>query len=212
MLGLVYLTSVAGLIATSAVLQQLSLSRTGQSPLTPPAESSPAHLQTSILNPEAPAANKRPPCFVLANNSLNHQSNALGIGQHHRHSLPSASSKTSVLCLWGSLLASMGHIHPETKSDMETSQTWSAASFFCPGCLATLPPLQCGLKNTSTLFSHSPPDTHQHQKPWLASTLLGATEQGLNSRLGVFPPLQLGPCHPETVLPVEKARALLMPG
>ncbi|GLD67425.1 protein CNPPD1 [Lates japonicus] len=212
MLGLVYLTSVAGLIATSAVLHQLSLSRSGQSLLAPPAESSPAHLQTSNLTPEAPAAAQRLPCCVLANKSVNCQTGTFGIGQHHRQSPPSASSPTSVLCLWGSLLASMGHIHPGTKSDMENSQTWSAASFFCPGCLATLPPLQCGLKNTSTLFTHGPPENHQRQAPWLASGLLGAAEPSLNSRLGVLPPLHLGPCHPESMLPVEKAQALLMLG
>ncbi|XP_022624124.1 protein CNPPD1 [Seriola dumerili] len=206
MLGLVYLTSVAGLIATSAVLHQLSLSRSGQSPFAPTAETSPAHLQTSNLNPEAPAAVQRPPCCVQANKSLNRQTNALGIG--HRQTPPSASSQTSVLCLWGSLLASMGHIHPETKSEMEASHTWSTASFFCPGCLATLPPLQCGLKNTSALFTHGSPDNHQRHAPWLASSLLGATEPSLNSRLGVFPPVQLGPCHPESM----KAQALLMPG
>ncbi|XP_056226881.1 protein CNPPD1 [Seriola aureovittata] len=206
MLGLVYLTSVAGLIATSAVLHQLSLSRSGQSPFAPTAETSPAHLQTSNLNPEAPAAVQRPPCCVQANKSLNRQTNALGIG--HKQAPPSASSQTSVLCLWGSLLASMGHIHPETKSEMEVSHTWSTASFFCPGCLATLPPLQCGLKNTSALFTHGSPDNHQRQALWLASSLLGATEPSLNSRLGVFPPVQLGPCHPESM----KAQALLMPG
>ncbi|XP_040888414.1 protein CNPPD1 [Toxotes jaculatrix] len=208
MLGLVYLTSVAGLIATSAVLHQLSLSRDGPSPLAPPPESSPTHLQTSNLNPEAPTAAQRLPCCVLANKSLNRHTSAFGIGQHHRQSPPSASTQTSVLCLWGSLFASMGHIHPE----MEDSQTWSAASFFCPGCLATLPPLQCGLKNTSALFIHGPPENHQHHASLLAPSLLGAAEPSLNSPLGVFPPVQLGPCHPESMLPVKKAQALLMPG
>ncbi|KAG7241004.1 hypothetical protein INR49_026034 [Caranx melampygus] len=61
MLSLVYLTSVAGLIATSAVLHQLSLSRSGQSPLAPVTETSPTHLQTPNLNPEAPVAAHHPP-------------------------------------------------------------------------------------------------------------------------------------------------------
>ncbi|KAG7241003.1 hypothetical protein INR49_026033 [Caranx melampygus] len=59
---------------------------------------------------------------------------------------------------------------------MDASNTWSAASFFCPGCLATLPPLQCGLRNTSEFISHVSPGNHQHHAPWLASSLLGATE------------------------------------
>ncbi|XP_029305364.1 LOW QUALITY PROTEIN: protein CNPPD1 [Cottoperca gobio] len=212
MLGLVYLTSVAGLIGTSAVLQQLSLSKSGQSLLPTPAETSPTLLQNSDLIAEAPSAARRLPCCVLANKSLNRQTGSLGIDQDQIQSPPSASSQTSVLCLWGSLLASMGHIHPETDSDMEAPQTWSPVSFFCPGCLASLPPLECGLRNASTLFTHGPLHNHQHHAPWLASSLLGGAEPGLNSRLGVFPPIQMGPCHPETMLPVDKAQALLMPG
>nr|XP_046238203.1 protein CNPPD1 [Scatophagus argus] len=206
MLGLVYLTSVAGLIATSAVVHQLSLCRSGQSLLPLPAEISPTHLQTSNLNSDASSVAQRLPCCVLANKSL--QTAATGAGEHRAP--PSASSQTSLLCLWGSLLASVGHIHPETNSDMEATQTWSPASFFCPGCLASLPPLQCGLRNTSALFSQGP--IHNHHAPWLVSSLFGGVEPSLNSHLGVFPPLQLGPCHPEPALPIEKAQALLMPG
>ncbi|XP_070813750.1 protein CNPPD1 [Chaetodon trifascialis] len=214
MLGLVYLTSVAGLIATSAVLHQLSLSRSGQTLLPPPPVISPPHLQTSNLNPEAPSATQRLPCCVLANKSLNRHTGAAAVGQDHTQSQspPPASSKTSLLCLWGSLLASMGHIHPESNSEMEAPQTWSPASFFCPGCLASLPPLQCGLRNTSAVSTQGPLGNHQRQAPWLASSLLGGAEPSLNSHLGVFPPVQLGPCHPESMLPVDKAQALLMPG
>lgn len=210
MLGLVYLTSVAGLIATSAVIHQLSLSRSGQSLLPLPAEINLGHLQTSSLNPEAPAATQRLPCCVLANKSLSRQIGAPGISPDQRQ--PSASTQTSILCLWGSFLASMGHIHPETKSETETSPHWSAASFICPGCLATLPPLQCGLRNTSALLIQGPLDNHQHRASWLSSGLLGAPEPGLNSHLGGFPPVQLRPCHLDALLPVDKAQALLMPG
>uniref|UniRef100_A0A8C2X092 Protein CNPPD1 n=1 Tax=Cyclopterus lumpus TaxID=8103 RepID=A0A8C2X092_CYCLU len=193
MLGLVYLTSVAGLIATSAVLHQLSLSRSGPSLLPPPAEISP-DLQTSDPKAEAPSAAPHLPCCILANKSLSRQTG------------------TSILCLWGSLLASMGHIHPESDSDLDALRTWLPVSFFCPGCLASLPPLQCGLRNTSTVFAHAPIGNHQRHVPWLASSLLGGAEPSLNSRMGVFPPIQLGPCHPKSMLPVDKAQALLMPG
>lgn len=212
MLGLVYLTSVAGLIATSAVLQQLSLSRSSQSLLPPPSEISPAPLQTSSVNSEAVSAPQHLPCCLLANKSLNRQTGALGIGQHHTQSPPPPSSQTSLLCLWGSLLASMGHIHPESNAEMEELQTWSPASFFCPGCLASLPPLQCGLRNTSAVFTQGPLDNHQRQAPWLASSLLGGAQPSLNSHLGVFSPVKLVPCHPKSMLPVDKAQALLMPG
>nr|XP_040035576.1 protein CNPPD1 [Gasterosteus aculeatus aculeatus] len=206
MLGLVYLTSVAGLIATSAVLHQFSLSKSGQSLLPPPAEISP-DLHTDP-NTEAPPPAL--PCCNLANKSVSHRSGTLGIGQEPIQSPPT--SETSLLCLWGSLLASMGHIHPETDSETETPRAWSPASFFCPGCLASFPPLQCGLRNTST--AHGPREDHQHQHraPWLASGLLGGAQPNLNSRLGVFPPIQLGPSHPKSMLPVDKAQALLMPG
>lgn len=208
MLGLVYLTSVAGLIATSAVLHQLSLS-SGQSVLPPHAEITQTHLQTSHLNSEAQPAAQRVPCCVLANKSVNRHTGALGIGEHPAQAPPPASSQTSILCLWGSLLASMGHTHPETNSDVEAPQTWSPASFFCPGCLASLPPLQCGLRNTSTLSAHGPLDHHRLHAPWLASNFLEPT---LNSHLGAFPPVQLGPCNPKSMLPVDKAQALVMPG
>uniref|UniRef100_A0A8D3BTZ5 Protein CNPPD1 n=1 Tax=Scophthalmus maximus TaxID=52904 RepID=A0A8D3BTZ5_SCOMX len=193
MLGVVYLTSVAGLIVTSAVLHELSLLRVIQSPNASSTESIPAFLPTSNVDPEAPAATQRLPCRVLANDSLNRQT-------------------TSVLCLWGSLLASMGHIHPEALPGAETPQTWSAASLFCPGCLATLPPLHCGPKNTSALLTRGSPDHHQRHAPWLASGLLGAAEPNLNTRLGGFPALQVRSCHPESLLPIKKVQALLIPG
>ena len=95
---------------------------------------------------------------------------------------------------------------------MDAPPSWSPVSFLCPGCLATLPPLQCGLRNTSALGRQGRLDNHQRHAPWLASSLLGGAEPSLNSRLGVFPPVQLGPCHPKSILPVDKAQALLMPG
>ncbi|XP_034033310.1 protein CNPPD1 [Thalassophryne amazonica] len=201
MLGLVYLTSVAGLFATSAVLHQLSVSRSSHALF--PAEVSVAHLQTSSLDPEAPAAAHHIPCCVLANKSLNRHTGALHVN-HHGHSALAASSQMSILCLWGSLLASVGHIHPET-----TSETWSAASILCPGCLATLAPLQCGIRNTSALFSHhSHLDTHEHRSPWV----LGGVEQGLNSQLGGLFPVPLGTCSPSSMLPLDKGKNLLVPG
>ncbi|KAM9836169.1 protein CNPPD1 [Aulostomus maculatus] len=208
MLGLVYLTSVAGLIATSTVLHQLSLSQSGQSLLPPAADMGPTHLQTSSMSSEAPAAAQRLPCCGLANKSLNGRTSTPGI--HDEQSPPPAPSQTSVLCIWGSLLASMGQIHPETKPEVDSPQTWSTASFLCPGCLSTLPPLQCGLRNTSTSFSLG--HLRNRHAPWLAPTLFGGADASLNSRLGVFAPVPLGPCHPESMLPIATPQALLMPG
>lgn len=208
MLGLVYLTSVAGLIATSAVMQQLTLSRYGQTPLQPTTDISLAHHQNFNLKADAPSEAQHLPCCVPVNNSLNHPSTSPGI--NHAQSPPSASSQTSLLCVWGSLLASMGHIHPETNSEMEA--TWSPTSLFCPGCLASLPLLHCGLRNNSALTTHGPVDNQQCHRPWLASSFLGGIEPGLNFHLPVLPPVHPGPCHPHSLLAINKAQALLMPG
>lgn len=210
MLGLVYLTSVAGLIATSAVLHQLSQSRCGHTLPPPLAHVSTAHLRTSDLNSEAPPAAQNLHCCILANKSLNCHTKSLKVNQSHRS--PSAVSQTSLLCLWGSLLSSMGHIHPETDSDMEAAHAWSPVSFLCPGCLALLPSLQCRPRNTSALVAHAPFDNHQHRAPRLAPGLHGGVEPSLNSRLRVFAPVQMGPCRPDSLLHMDKAQALLMPG
>ncbi|XP_072219137.1 protein CNPPD1 [Leuresthes tenuis] len=211
MLGLVYLTSVAGLIASSAVLHQLSLCKSGQSLLPPPDEISFPHLQASKLNPEAPAPARRLPCCVLANKSINRQTGAFEISEYNRQSHPSVSAQPSVLCLWGSLLASMGQIHPDRNSNMETPQSWPSASLFCPGCFATLPHLQCVFGNTSALLGPGPVDDHQ-QLSVLSSSLRRSAEQSLDFQFGGLPSVQLRPCHPESVLPIDKVPALLVPG
>lgn len=87
MLGLVYLTGVAGLMASSAVVHQLSLSRSGHS------------LLTADLHP---AAGPRLPCCVPTNKS-----------EDRRPRRPTP--PPSPLCLWSPLLASVGHIHPENE-------------------------------------------------------------------------------------------------
>ncbi|XP_030606994.1 protein CNPPD1 [Archocentrus centrarchus] len=211
MLGLVYLTGVAGLIATSAVIHQLSLSRGGQS-LLPPGEISLTHFSTSNLSPETSSPARRLPCCVLANKSLNPQTGTLGSRQHHSQVPQSSSAQTSILCLWGSLLASMGHIHPEKKPDVEASQTWSPVSLICPGCLATLSPLECGLRNTSSVLIHGPLENHRPHSSRLSSSLFGTAKPSLDSQIEIFPPIHLQPCHLESVLPVDKVQALLMPG
>ncbi|XP_068165432.1 protein CNPPD1 [Antennarius striatus] len=212
MLVLLYLTSVAGLIATSAVLQQLSLSRSDLSLLPPATEITPAHLKNIFVNSEAPSTTSHLPYGGLANKSLNRPTEAVGIGQQSTESPPSASTQTSLLCLWGSLLTSIGRTHPESETDIGTPQAWSPASYFCPGCLASLPSLPCRLRNISAQFTKGHLDNHHLNAPWLASSLLGGVEPSLSSRLGVFPPVQLRPCQSESALPVEKAQSLLMPG
>lgn len=195
MLGLVYLTSVAGLIATSAVLQQLSLSRYGQTELSPPADIKLASPQTANLSPEAPSAAQHLPCCILKNKSLNCQIGSPG--RDHVQNPAAVSSHTSYLCIWASVHASPGHMHPETNSEMEVKG--ATTSKYCSGSLKSLPPLHCGLGNNSALpVQGSIGNHHRH-----------ALESSLNS---VFPPVHLGACHPDYLLAIDKTHALLLPG
>ncbi|XP_047210685.1 protein CNPPD1 [Girardinichthys multiradiatus] len=205
MLGLVYLTSVAGLIATSAVVHQLNLSRGDQSLLPPVNEISFTFIQTSSLCPAHSL-----PCFVLTNKSLNSHTGLVEISQHQRQNdSPLVSAKSSVLCLWGSLLGSVGRTHPGKKSELETAQSWPSSSFDCSGCFANLPHLQCLLRNTSALLHHNPVGNHP-QSTRLSS--MEAAGSSLDSQFGAFPTVDPSPCHPEFLLPANKYQALLMPG
>ncbi|KAK5891218.1 hypothetical protein CgunFtcFv8_018494 [Champsocephalus gunnari] len=173
MLGLVYLTSVAGLIATSAVLHQLSLSRSGQA--LRPADIIP-DLKTPDLNEKASPAAPRLPCCVLANKSENRQTGTLGINPEEEHSPPPVTSQT-----------------PGLPSPSSVPAAWR------PFLVSS-----AGLETPRQSLLTGPLITMRRGSS-------GGAEPGLNSRL--FPPLQLGPCRPaETMLPVDKAQALLMPG
>ncbi|XP_037552635.1 protein CNPPD1 [Nematolebias whitei] len=191
LLGLVYLTSVAGLIATSAVLHQLSLSRSSQSLLLPSHETSSPPIHTS--GPEAPAA----ACCLLANESLSGQAGSLEPGQ----SSPSVSAHTSVP---SSLLASVIRVHP----DVGTPQSRSASAAVRPGCVATRSRFQCRIQNASSLPGYGP---FNNRLP-LPSNPLAAAEPSLDTSFGLFPPPNLHRCRPEFLLPVNKYQALIMPG
>ncbi|XP_054629311.1 protein CNPPD1 [Dunckerocampus dactyliophorus] len=200
MLGFLYLTSVAGLIATSTVLHQLSLCPSGHTLLPRPTQVTPAHLRTSSLHPEAPAELHHLPCCTLANQSLNCHTKVLGVGRPRRPASVLTASKTSVLYLWGSLLTSVGSACPER--ELDSPEAWSTASPFLPGCHTTLAQPERMLRNHSTLFGH--------RVSWLASIFLGGAET--NPDLGMFPPVPLGHCHQHFMVPVDETRALLMPG
>lgn len=156
MLGLFYLTSVAGLIATSAVLQQLSLSSYGRSELLPPADINLAHPQNGNLSPEASSAAQHLPCCIMKNKSLNCQTRSPATA---RVQTPTwASSHPSYSCVWGSLLASLGHVYRESNSNMEVRGAPTSKS--CPDCLKPFRPRHCGLGNNSALSTgHGLPPT-----------------------------------------------------
>ncbi|XP_062303276.1 protein CNPPD1 [Osmerus eperlanus] len=203
MLGLVYLTSVASLIATSAVLQQLSIPRNHQS-LAPV---SPVHFQTPIPPPAVsldtpappvpPASNRR--YCGPGNDSQNRQPASLN---DQNHSKPPS---TSVLCLWGSLLTSLGNIHPRPQPD--TTLTWASSSLHCLSCMGRHLDLVCGLRNTSDLLA---PHTGL-SVAWLAPSLFSVAVPGLDPLHGDIGPLQLGHRCPQSMLPLDKAQALIMP-
>ncbi|XP_061654832.1 protein CNPPD1 [Phyllopteryx taeniolatus] len=194
MLGFLYLTSVTGLIATSTVIQQLSLCPCGQTLLTPPDDVTPALLYTSDPNHDAPTPPQWLPCCTLSNKSLNRHT-VLGGGQLHRAALLHASLQTSILCLWGAI---------QQETPLESPETSCTASAFHPGCRSSLPPSDCMLRNTSTIFTR--------HASWLASILFGGAETSQISHLEVFASVKLGPCHPKLMLPVDKRQALLMTG
>lgn len=198
MLGLFYLTSVAGLIATCAVLQQLSLSRYGQTELPPPADINLAHRHSANLSPDASSAAQHLPCCIMKNKSLNCQIRSPGTVRIQNPTW--ASSHTSYSCVWGSLLASLSHIDRESNSKMEVRQ--ASTSKYCPGCLKSLPPLHCGLGNNSALPLEGSMAYHQRH----------ALEIGLNSGLHAFPPVRAGACTPNYLLAIDKSPALILPG
>ncbi|XP_013874024.1 protein CNPPD1 [Austrofundulus limnaeus] len=203
MFGLVYLTSVAGLIATSAVLHQLSLSRSHQSLTLPSDKTGLPHIQTSDPSPEAPAAAHHLHCCVLANKSLNRQTGSLESGQRHKQNPTSESAQTSLL---SSLFASGGRRNPE----METPRSWSSSSIVCPDCLAAPSPVQCRHRNASALPGYDPLNSRLNSP--LPSNPFGAAELSLDSSFGLFPTINLRPCRPDFLLPTNKYQALLMPG
>lgn len=166
LIGLLYLTAVAALIGASAVLHTLSQSQEVSQLLSPTSQL----VSTSPTSPSPPLAHR---CCSTSNDS------AKGLGD----SEPSPPAASSLLCLWGSLLSSIGHFHPE-----------SERSFLCPGCLAESPSLHCGLRNSS--FTHAGAQSPPEQR------------EVLESFQPVLPQVKFGCCHPETIL----NKALLVPG
>lgn len=202
MLGLAYLTGVAGLIATSAVLHQLGQPKCGP-PLTPALiDVGQVHplpdAVTSRINSRAPPSAQDLHCCTLTNESLSCQTGSVDSSQLCRS--PLLVSQTSLLCLWGSLLASVGGARSGADLDTECEDAWSPTSY-----LASHPSPHCKNRNTSVLGR--PP----HVAPGPTPSLHGGAEQNLNSCLSVFSPLQLGLCRTESLLHVDSGQALLMP-
>lgn len=176
LVALVYLTAAVALLGASAVLHTLS-SPQGSSLL--PMLIPPGHLQVPVVHVDHSAMPPARRCCPSANRSL------------PRADAPAQATPPAppnpLLCLWGSLLSSIGHFHPESER----------ASSFCPGCLAKSPTFHCGLKNSSSSLSH-PGTLHDPRK---TTSLLARVEPPL-------PEVKFGCCHPEAIL----NKALLVPG
>uniref|UniRef100_A0A8C9U4C5 Protein CNPPD1 n=2 Tax=Scleropages formosus TaxID=113540 RepID=A0A8C9U4C5_SCLFO len=189
MLGLVYLTSVAGLIASSAVLQHVVCPK-ARGPFCA------VSLQSStdpvgLLQEPITSASSLPTC-ILGNNSQ----------KRCTTSIAALSSPTSPLCFWDSLLASLTYSEPVQDRDSSTS------TLVCSHCLGPLSPLQCRALNGSVSYATKSP-------PFVAQTLtsyLHTTELKIhNPFLSTSFPFGVQPCCLESMVPYGKLQALLMP-
>ncbi|KAJ8255192.1 hypothetical protein GJAV_G00202060 [Gymnothorax javanicus] len=193
MLGLVYLTSVAGLIASSAVLHQLCHPNSHGSVCT-------VNFQTSGDPPGLPLGNIGPPsgrsCCILGNES---QGRRIGTAPSSAGRSPSS---TSALCLWSSLLASLSYSNPETAREHST------AAPFDSGYIQPFSSIRCGIANTSTtptLVSAKP------SVPNLPESLHVLQPIIQDPHLSPNIPVNMWPCCSETLVPLGKAQSFLIP-
>ncbi|XP_015215088.2 protein CNPPD1 [Lepisosteus oculatus] len=194
MLGLVYLASVAGLIASSAVLQQLTGSHT--LPVPDGGAFRPRGERPGLEQPQPPASALRCCCCVLGND-----------GQDGHQGV--TATATTTLCFWGSFLASLSY-----SSDPQPVPDNTTPGLHCSGCLGVPSGsrlmLQCGTPNT-TGSSFSPPHSLLGRT---SQTAFSVSDRGLFRR--VLDPLfslslSIPRCFPETVIPLGKAQTFLLP-
>lgn len=129
MLGLLYLTSVTGLLATSAALHQLHLPNT--EPVNP-----------ALFHPNASTPSLHPRCCVFPNTTYRPE-HAPNLPQRH-HNPPTSAPPlhpSSALSLWSSLLSALARSDAQQslrhvcRAQNVTSYTW----FSSPGLLAQSP-------------------------------------------------------------------------
>lgn len=223
MLGLLYLTSVASLIAISAVLHQLSTSAiTSTSRIAHLPSPAPVHVHV----PLSASPTGHPNCCVPDTES-----------QDHRY--PSASSSPSpppppfpvlsdtrpststlspdvVLCFWDSLLSSLALSDPPLppQPDASLHHPSSSSSLLCVGCADLRRPLQCGAAQNASLPVRC---GRRHPSallgPWLPlpALLSGSPLTHHHHHQSELDPLLGHGCCPHTLLPFGKVPALLVP-
>ncbi|TRZ00188.1 hypothetical protein DNTS_032259 [Danionella cerebrum] len=186
MLGILYLTSIAGLIASSAVVHQLTrlpnTSSTFLDPIKHTSTKTSALLQE--LSPGAPRPTLDFNCCVLTNESLTLQS------------CTSASYQNMVLCLWASVLSSLSS-YPNQRENSLASES------ICQNH-------QMGMaQNCSVTPSSWYTRLTAH---WLGVAPFSTDPLFSHVHFSSMEPFKRHPCYPETALPFGKSPSLLMPG
>lgn len=201
-LGLLYLTSVAGLIASCVVIHQLGrLHNTSCTYSDPPKHTS---IQTPALLPElfldTPRLTSNLHCCVLTNDSLKPGPTAVPDQQGST----SSSYQNMVLCIWGSIISALSYADPS--SDIQP-QDCLVSEVICHSHMGGFP--QCAIaRNGSAPLSS--PWYDRLTALWLGFAPFSESLIFSDTHLGSMPPFQR--CCPETTLPFGKSPSLLMPG
>ncbi|MBN3295698.1 CNPD1 protein, partial [Amia calva] len=205
MLGLMYLTSVAGLIASSAVLQQASCLR-GKGPcMLPLPDGDALGLGQPSAPPPPPATDLR--FCILGNDSHDRRS-----GTTAAAATTTTTTTTTTLCFWSSLLTSLAYSSEYSTPGLPSTHSRGARSE--PGW-----PLQCGTRN-GTGSAASP----QLAQGLTSASLFSPGTEAQRGNGGVFgkaldplmrsvspEALKLHQCSSETVVPFGKVQSFVFP-
>ncbi|XP_064185525.1 protein CNPPD1 isoform X1 [Anguilla rostrata] len=194
MLGLVYLTSVAGLIASSAVLHQLSCA---------PGPACSVSFQTSAGPPGplpdavAPPSDLR--CCILGNDSQERRSGTAAAASSPDRS----SSSTSALCFWSSLLTSLACPDPEPARDRPATPAPVGLGYLLP-----FSSTRCGAVNGSAADALA---SAKLAAPKLTPDFYAPGPFVWDPHPSPSNPLKVWPCCSEAVVPFGKVQSFLMP-
>ncbi|XP_052447574.1 protein CNPPD1-like [Carassius gibelio] len=202
MLGLLYLTSVAGFIASSAVIHKLSCipntSHTYLDPMKHTSTHKPALLPELLPDTQHPTSNLH--CCSLTNNNLKPLPSVV---LSEQQSSTSSSCQNMVLCFWGSIISTLSY----SNSSLDIQPQDCLVSEVISHCHTGGFPHCAIARNGSALLT----------SPWYArlTALLAPFSEDLifpDPHLSSMPPFQRHSCCQETTLPFGKSPSLLMPG
>uniref|UniRef100_A0A672LQB7 Protein CNPPD1 n=1 Tax=Sinocyclocheilus grahami TaxID=75366 RepID=A0A672LQB7_SINGR len=186
MLGLLYLTSVASLIASSAPMKHTSIH-------------TPALLPELLPDTQQPTSNLH--CCSLTNVSLKLWPSVVVPDQQGS---TSSSYPNMVLCLWGSIVSAVSNSNPSLDiqpQDCVVSEVICHTGGF-PRCTIA--------RNGSALLTS--PWHARLSALWLGLAPFSEDLIFSDPHLSSMPPFQRHPCCQETTLPFGKSPSLLMPG